>query len=171
MDASITTAENLESQQRLFREFGELSRGLFLVLDSESPQGKVRIDEIPISSSGELWPDRRSIQRRLPLTTRRSMPVRYLTADSLLPGAMREMWDRVLLNGTEERVHEALRILEPDLSDIVFLHGGRAVQSAGRSGVLIRFKNSTNRLPLGSFGDGMRRLLALGLWRAIYWPR
>ena len=73
------------------------------------------------------------------------------------------MWDRVLLNGTEERVHEALRILEPDLSDIVFLHGGRAVQSAGRSGVLIRFKNSTNRLPLGSFGDGMRRLLALGL--------
>jgi hypothetical protein len=98
-------------------------------------------------------------------------PVRFIRQESLDRASMGAMWNDALMEGREEEVEEAMRILEPSLSRIVFLTGEqpraltserpRALPSQG--GILLGFKGDHRRYPLGSFGEGMRRLLALAL--------
>jgi hypothetical protein len=95
-------------------------------------------------------------------TTPEVPPLQFITADSLQPRLMNDMWNQVLLEGREAEVIEAMRILEPEIDNIVFLSGD-AVHRFGRGGVLVAFSDSDRRVPLGSLGDGMRRLLALAL--------
>ena len=88
-------------------------------------------------------------------------PVKFLTADSLQPDSMRIMWDRVLAEGRESEVINAMKLLESDLDSIHFLTDDAYRGTSG--GVLIGSRKSGRRVPLGSFGDGMRRVLALSL--------
>lgn len=43
------------------------------------------------------------------------------------------------------------------------MSGERATRFGGRGGILLGFQGTKRRLPMGSHGDGMRRLLALSL--------
>ena len=88
-------------------------------------------------------------------------PVEFLTSDSLQLDSMRDMWDKVLADGREPEVINAMRLLESDLDSIHFLTGDAYRRTSG--GVLAGFRRSSRRVPLGSSGDGMRRLLALSL--------
>ena len=88
-------------------------------------------------------------------------PVKFLTADSLQSDSMRIMWDRVLAEGRESEVINAMKLLESDLDSIHFLTDDAYRGTSG--GVLVGSRKSGRRVPLGSFGDGMRRLLALSL--------
>lgn len=63
------------------------------------------------------------------------------------------LWDAIVLTPKEEKVIEALRILEPETQRISFTSGG--------SSILIKLVGQDTPVPLGSLGDGMRRLLAL----------
>ena len=76
---------------------------------------------------------------------------------------MRTIWDKVLLEGRESDVITAMRLIEADLDSIHFLTGGTSRMDADRAGVLLGFHMRAGRVPLGSYGDGMRRLLALSL--------
>jgi hypothetical protein len=103
---------------------------------------------------------RRSLKRSIPTT---DQLVEYVSPDSLDPSSLATMWDNVTFQGREQEVIRALQILEPTLSDIRFLTGGGRIPSRF-AGILVELEdNHTNRLPLGSFGDGMRRLLALAI--------
>jgi hypothetical protein len=79
------------------------------------------------------------------------------------------MWDWVQRERREQDVHDALRILEPRLEDVRFgsadlsRYRPHELLSADRVGVLIGFMGERERIPLGSTGDGMRRLLALAI--------
>lgn len=70
------------------------------------------------------------------------------------------LWDRVVLTPEEEQVVEALRIIEPDVEKIAFVGDER--RGAGR-GIYLKLRHSPRRLPLGSVGDGLKRLLALAI--------
>ena len=85
-------------------------------------------------------------------------PVHFLTLESLAPASMRGMWDTVLAEGREAEIVDDMRLLEPDLDAIHFLTSGRL-----GNGILIGLRNGGRRLPIGTYGDGMRRLLALRL--------
>jgi len=89
-------------------------------------------------------------------------PIQFVSSGSLEQQSMSGMWDKVLVDGREEEVHEAMRILEPSLNSISFLSGGNTAHS-GRAGVLVGFRDEKRRVPLASHGEGMRRLLALSL--------
>ena len=85
-------------------------------------------------------------------------PVHFLTLDSFDPASMGGMWDTVLAEGREAEIVDDMRLLEPDLDSIHFLTSGRL-----GSGILVGLRNGGRRLPIGTYGDGMRRLLALRL--------
>lgn len=70
-----------------------------------------------------------------------------------------EMWDRVVLTDREDRVLDALRLIEPDLERIVMVSS-----RGGRRSAVAKLR-SRLPIPLRSLGDGMNRLfeLALGL--------
>lgn len=85
-------------------------------------------------------------------------PVHFLTLESFDPAAMGAMWNTVLEQRRETEILEDMRILEPDLDSIEYLVG-----TGIGSRILVGLKTRPRRLPIGTFGDGMRRLLALRL--------
>ena len=92
-------------------------------------------------------------------------PVRFVTLDSLDGGTLREAWDTALQEGRETEAIDAVRLLHEDLESIVFLTSDTSRTGSGRAGVLLGFGGAgrRERVPLGSHGDGMHRLLALSL--------
>jgi len=85
-------------------------------------------------------------------------PVRFLTVDSFDPATMSEPWNSVLKDGLEEEIIGDMKILVPSLNSIHFLTGSQL----GR-GILLDLGNDVGRVPISTFGDGLRRLLALRL--------
>ncbi len=71
------------------------------------------------------------------------------------------IWDKVLSEGREPEVIAAMKLIERDLDSIHFLTGRAYWRASG--GILAGFGKNGRRVPLGSLGDGMRRLLALSL--------
>jgi hypothetical protein len=96
--------------------------------------------------------------RSLPLEDEQEAPANYVDTTDL---AYRfgELWDRILLTPAEERVVEALRIIEPDLDRVAPL--SRATGRAQLGAIVVKLKGKDERIPLGSMGEGMKRLLVL----------
>lgn len=90
-------------------------------------------------------------------------PVELITIDAPSVTPLTKSWDQVLRASRESEVVSALQILEPDLKSILFLPGGSRHFGSPTSGVLLDFENGTQRVPLGSYGDGMRRLLEISV--------
>ena len=92
----------------------------------------------------------------------RGPQVRFVGPDSLNSIDMAAMWDEVTLTGQEVDVAGSMRVLEQDLESVHFLIGMLAQgYFPSRGGIVVGIKGQEGRLPLGSLGDGMRRLLAL----------
>ena len=139
-----------------------------LVLEIEGTSIK-RPTVLPIAENG-LLPDWRHLRFR----DLASPPVQFVTPDSqkldrlddfglLDLDPMPAMWDRALMEGRESDVIQAMKLLEPELDSIHFLTSDALRMRSGRTGVLLGFRGSGPRAPMGSYGDGMRRLLALSL--------
>ena len=114
----------------------------------------------PLTQDGALsWSP--SATRRPPRSWQSALPpTQFVTAESLRPRGMADLWDQVVVAGRESEVVDALRILQPDLDSIHFLAG----DAAGRTGgIVLGFKAGSARAPIGSHGDGIRRLLAVSL--------
>jgi len=84
-------------------------------------------------------------------------PVNFLGSEAIERDRLGELWDEVVLTPEEEGVTEALRIIDPEIERIAFTGD---LPRASRN---IFLKLSEQRLPLGSAGDGLKRLLALAL--------
>ena len=84
-----------------------------------------------------------------------SRAARFLDFDAR---SMQATWNSVLAEGRSTEVVEALQLLEPEVDEIVYPTG-----SEPRRGIELGHADSDRRLPIGSYGDGMRRLLALSL--------
>ena len=123
----------------------EAAFGLSLVLDKQRPV------MLPITEDGSLirgpWSRSRSNGH-----TRRSASFLNLELSS-----MQTAWNAALEEGGEEEIVKAMHILMPNIDSIHFLVGTRS------QGILIGEKDVKLRLPIGSYGDGMRRLLAISL--------
>jgi hypothetical protein len=118
-----------------------------------------------LSESGVLLIDpRRSHYMRRWFDERSSRPpIVFISPDASMTESLATMWDVVLRDKREDEVRSAMQILEPDLQDVVFQAGESSRRYRSSTGILIGFKNGGRRIPLGSMGDGMRRLLGLSL--------
>ena len=96
------------------------------------------------------------------------MPIRLITASSLSPDTVSELFDQVVLTPDEDFVIEALRIIEPSIERIATTGSdrGRVAYNRGiglRGGLFVRCSGVGDRIPIGSMGDGIWRLLGLAL--------
>jgi predicted ATPase len=64
-----------------------------------------------------------------------------------------DLWERIVLTAEETKATDALRVIEPDIDRI----------AAGTQGFFVRMASSEQRIPLGSMGDGIRRMLNLAI--------
>jgi hypothetical protein len=86
--------------------------------------------------------------------------VSYLGTEPARPARLHALWDRVVLKPEEARVTEVLRIIEPNIERLAALSTSVG-PAEGR--MFVKFKGSDQRIPLGSLGEGIRRLLVLSL--------
>lgn len=86
-------------------------------------------------------------------------PANFLRPESSDPGRLLALWDSIALTPEEHRVVDAMRIIEPDIERIAFLGDERRYIRS----VFLKLAGSEQRLPIGSVGDGLKRLLALSL--------
>ena len=86
------------------------------------------------------------------------VPVRIYSAESLDPMSMSAEWNTVLTRGIDAEVVSDMRLLEPALESIHFL-----TNPGAGSGILLGLRGGGRRLPIDSYGDGMRKLLAMRL--------
>ncbi len=85
-------------------------------------------------------------------------PARFLSVDSSDPATMGEPWNSVLEDSLEGEIIDDMKTLVPSLNSIHFLTG-----SQFGKGILLDLNDGTGRVPISTFGDGLRRLLALRL--------
>ena len=85
--------------------------------------------------------------------------VHFVGLESLATATMGKAWNRLLADGQESEVVKDMELLLPDIDSIQFLTGGRV---SGR-GILVGRRGTSRRVPIGSYGDGVRRLLAFRL--------
>lgn len=90
---------------------------------------------------------------------------RLITSAALSPNAVVELFESIVLTPDEELVIEALKIIEPSIERIA-TSGSERLRSGPettRGGVLVRCKGMEGRIPIGSMGDGIWRMLGIAL--------
>lgn len=138
--ALMTKRRRIGSEEEPVAAFG-------LRLDSNDQQPVV----LPIAENGSFLDH---FSPRSARYERSQRAVRFLDFE---PSSMRTTWNAVVAERRETEIVEAMSILMPDIDSVHFLAGTR------HQGILVGQRNAGLRLPIGSYGDGMRRLLAVSL--------
>ncbi|WP_417911729.1 AAA family ATPase [Candidatus Electronema sp. TJ] len=89
--------------------------------------------------------------------------VKYVPASSLSTQNTLELFDKTILNPEEELVLEAVKIIEPDIIRLAPISGSSSSSVIFRGGIVVKSSKWEERIPIGSFGDGIWRLLGLAL--------
>ncbi len=124
------------------------------------------------------WDDGKDL--RIPLTPREGLSMSWLEAHTSLrheegkasavfvdSSALRidevvSRYEDILLTPEERTVLEAIRVVDPSIERIVSLRAARRpLQGATRGGLVALRKGEDKRLPVGSFGEGVWRMLGL----------
>jgi hypothetical protein len=88
-------------------------------------------------------------------------PVRYISTESLTSNEIATYWEKIVLTKEEERVVEALQLIEPAIERIAVIGGITA--SAARGGIKLKVRGLESPVPAGSMGDGIWRMLAMAI--------
>lgn len=119
---------------------------------------------ISLAEDGSIdWRAPAMRHRSFGASNRKLPPTQFVTAESLQPREMAGVWNQVEMQGRETEVVESMRILQEDLDSIRFLSGDVSGRSGPPPSIVLGFRAGAPRFPIGSYGDGMRRLLALSL--------
>jgi hypothetical protein len=88
--------------------------------------------------------------------------LKFVPSSSLSPDDIVSLFEKIVLSPAEESVIEALQIIEPDITRLATIGAGSL--SSGnyiRGGIIVKSSKWENPVPIGSFGDGIWRLLGL----------
>ena len=167
LEVSVVGYEEMKDDGQKF-QFKDSSTpvafGLAIKMGRDGQPGLKTGPALPVTEEGVLF-----LERPLPFyrTSRirdDDRLVQFISQDSLDRSSMSEMWDEVATEGNEQDVVGAMKILDGNLNSIVFLSSrsspNRYVPS---DGILLGFEGVRGRLPLGTYGEGMRPMLALAL--------
>lgn len=88
-------------------------------------------------------------------------PVQFISTQGVSTADLVRLWDEAQLAGDESLVVAMLKAIDPAIGDIRSL--ASAATAGPREGFVVRFANESRRLPLGSLGDGVWRILTLAV--------
>ncbi len=121
-----------------------------------NPNGKLKL---PLSSDDGLSISHiKGFRRDL-----RNLPkAQFISLSSLTTEKTIELFDQVVLTTEEELVTKSLQILEPNIKRIAAKGSERSRQNSSTGNLFVQLANQ-QRIPIGSMGDGMWRMLGLAL--------
>jgi AAA15 family ATPase/GTPase len=92
------------------------------------------------------------------------LPCSYIPTQLVPSNELANDWDSIALTDKEETVMQAIKIIEPEISDITFVNDLSSIDRKSiRRVAKIKIKNSLRPVPLSSLGDGMARILQIAL--------
>ena len=91
--------------------------------------------------------------------------VSFVSAGGMGVGEVVRAFDGVVLTDKEEYVARALRVIEPGIERIasVGYDGSPPFHRGGRGGIFLKLQDLADRIPIGTLGEGMWRMLGLAL--------
>jgi hypothetical protein len=120
----------------------------------------MRLKPIRLSASAE-WSLADLAQRYNAVQDRFHVP--FIPAASWPRSGISERLSSVALNPEEALVLQVLRVIEPRVEGIVAVELPKLPIQVDRGGIFVKLKGQRERVPIGSLGEGMWRLLALAL--------
>lgn len=98
---------------------------------------------------------------RLSLMLRGLYPYIFISTSRMSFDMMAKIWENIQLTAKEDKVVEALQIIEPKVLRIGF------PSSKGQKMIRVRLQGENHPLPLNSMGEGINRLLGLALGAVV----
>ncbi|MCT7994973.1 AAA family ATPase [Laspinema olomoucense] len=89
--------------------------------------------------------------------------LQFVNSSSLTKEKMIDLFEKIVLNPEEKLVQEALQIVEPRIERIASVRSRINRNSDSRGGFVVRLSDSDRRIPIGSMGDGIWRILGIAL--------
>ncbi len=114
---------------------------------------------IPLSPSGGVST---LLTRRYATPEVETPVIHFIGTETLDPSKLSRLWDAIVLTPAEPLVVEALQIVEPGISRIASTSNSVSARGSSSS-FFIKMVDSDQRIPLGSMGDGVKRLIALSM--------
>lgn len=167
LTAELVELDDADLKQAFLPPFDQepefTSQGLVLKWKSEIAEESIAM---PLTERGGLSFE--IMRRRPPRKEEQRQSVAFVSTASLSSSEVISLLNRVVLNPEEELLLRALRIIEPEIERIAPVSGSRfnqpyTGQLSYRGGVVAKLRNLEKRLPIGTMGDGIWRLLALAL--------
>jgi hypothetical protein len=88
----------------------------------------------------------------------------FISSSALSPDIVRGFFEDIVLTTEENLVIDALKIIEPTIERIATSGSDRFTSRPGmRGGLLVKCADVKDRIPIGSLGDGIWRMLGLAL--------
>jgi ABC-type branched-subunit amino acid transport system ATPase component len=142
------------SRRELVPEDLDLESQLALRLRGpETPEGVL----LPVSAQGTVLAD--PVRRVRPVAPHVASPVVFLGTEGAPADSLQQNWNNLVLTSEEEKVTAAMKIVEPNMERLAFT----TRDMSGPGTAFVKFVGEDQRVPLGSLGDGTRRLLALAI--------
>ncbi|WP_103667159.1 ATP/GTP-binding protein [Pseudanabaena sp. BC1403] len=137
--------------------------------DIESPtlciKGANNITDIPfkLSKEGVLSSDLLQMQYFRKSLAEPNSNIQFVNSSSLDTQEAIELFDELVLTSEEDLVTQSLQIIEPRIKRIAIVSSVRFRYVGSRGGFVVQFFDENKRIPIGSMGDGMWRMLGLAL--------
>ena len=150
-DDSFSPVETVDqNSQDLFEQFTATSRSTFMLKWQYQQEDYSESGYNALNLSGGL----RNVKTNLPNNQMRFLPVtRYISPSVYDDTSVINWLGQIVLKGEKAKVIEALKIIEPDLSDIM------TISNQGQMQIYIKVLDQV--LPARIAGDGLNRLLAM----------
>jgi ABC-type branched-subunit amino acid transport system ATPase component len=117
---------------------------------------------LPLSMRGGITSD--SLRRYPRPLANGSARVSFISTSGLMVHDVVSMFEEIVLTREEDLVIQALSTIEPTIERLASVSSDRRRGYPGeRGGIVVKCKDSSQRIPIGSMGDGMWRMLGLAL--------
>lgn len=118
---------------------------------------------LPLSQYGGFHHDTVDWQIRTKVKRGDIRPVELITTRALSEEDTVASLEDVVLTENEDMLIRALRSIEPGIERIAPLGSRLRHREGGRGGIAVKLAGMKHRIPLGSMGDGMWRMLGIAL--------
>lgn len=164
--ASISEADEDIDQDLFYPEDDSSYGALALLLRWEGAFAEEHAPPIPLTERGGLSLDTLRRKRTLP-TREETQPASFVTTAAMSPSEVVSLLSRIVLNPEEDLLLRALRIIEPSVERIapIAVTSRRlgSTPASSKGGVVVKCEGIENRLPIGTMGDGVWRLLGIAI--------
>lgn len=157
---SLSILENAEIQQDQYRDDLD-SNIIAFVKKTDQISGDEQTENYRLNEEAKLVEPKRF---GYPKIIKSSPKIQFITSSSLTTQETIDLFNQIVLTSEEDLVYQALRNIEPNIERIAsIISNRRTINDNSHRGFVIKLSNTEQRIPIGSMGDGVWRMLGIVL--------